>query len=148
MARTIERASIAARCNELTEVHVRRWMDELLESTGQSPVRNITVRSFASDWLKGKRLVVNHATARRYERAIELFLVGLGVRADKPLGGITPADIATYRDARLSENVAGATLGQYIKAVRSLLGSARRQGLILTNPAEALEMPRSRAHHL
>jgi len=146
VARTIERASIAARCNELTEVHVRRWMDELLESTGQSPVRNITVRSFASDWLKGKRLVVNHATARRYERAIELFLVGLGVRADKPLGGITPADIATYRDARLSENVAGATLGQYIKAVRSLLGSARRQGLILTNPAEALEMPRSRAH--
>jgi integrase len=146
VARTIERASGAARCNELTEVHVRKWMDELLESTGQSPVRNVTVRSFALDWLKGKRLVVNHATARRYERAVELFLGELGARADKPLGSVTASDIAAYRDARLRENVAGATLGQYIKAVRSMLGSARRQGLLLTNPAEAIEMPRNRAH--
>jgi integrase len=146
VARTVEKAAQAARCNELTEAHVRKWMDELLESTGQSPVRNITVRSFAADWLSGKRLVVNHATARRYEHAVELFLSGLGARADKPLGGITPADIAAYRDARLEEKVAGATLGQYIKAIRSLLGSARRQGLLLTNPAEAVEMPRERAH--
>src|SRR5215468_11620716 len=37
--------------------------------------------------------------------------------ADKPLSGITASDIATYRDARLKENVAGGTLGQYIKDV-------------------------------
>jgi integrase len=146
VARTLEKAASAARRNELTEVHVRRWMDELLESTGQSPVRNITVKSFALDWLRSKRLVVNHASARRYESAIELFLSGLGARADKPLGGVTASDLAAYRDARLEEKVAGATLAQDIKAVRSMFGSARRQGLILSNPAEAIEMPRERAH--
>ena len=146
VARTLEKAALAARRNELTESHVRKWMDELLESTGQFPVRNITVRSFAFDWLKSKRLVVNHATARRYESALELFLKGLGTRADKPLGSVTAGDIAAYRDARLSEHVAGATLAQDVKAIRSLLSSARRQGLILCNPAEAIELPRGRAH--
>jgi integrase len=146
VARTLERAAVAARRNELTESHVRKWMDELLESTGQSPVRNVTLRSFANDWLVGKRLTVSHAQARRYQRALELFLGGLGARADKPITGVIASDIATYRDARLAENIAGGTLSHYIKAIRSLFTSARRQGLVLTNPAEVIELPRKRAH--
>jgi integrase len=146
VARTLERAAQAARANELTETHVRKWMDELLESTGQSPVHNITVRSFSNDWLAGKRLTVSHAAARRYERALRLFLEGLGARADKPIAGVTVSDIAAYRDARLKENVAGGTLSHYIKAIRSMLAAARRHGLILINPAEALELPRKRTH--
>src|SRR5262249_4517791 len=109
-------------------------------------VRNVTLRSFANDWLAGKRLSVSHAAARRYERACELFLGGLGARADKPLAGVTASDVAAYRDARLAENVAGGTLANYIKVIRSLFTSARRQGLVLTNPAEAIELPRKRAH--
>src|SRR5262249_47481203 len=101
VARTLERAAQAARANELTESHVRKWMDELLESTGQSPARNVTVRNFCDDWLAGKRLSVSHAAARQYERACELFLSGLAARALKPLAGITASDIAAYRDARL-----------------------------------------------
>jgi integrase len=144
--RTLERATRAARQDQLTESHVRKWMDELLESTGQSPVRNSTLRSFANDWLSGKRLTVSNAAARRYERALELFIGGLGARALKPLAGVTAADIAAYRDARLAENVSGGTLAHYIKAIRSLFNSARRQGLVLTNPAEAIELPRQRRH--
>jgi transposase-like protein len=148
VARTLERAAQAARRNELTESQVRKWMDELLESTGQSPVRNVTVRSFCAEWLKGKQLSVSHAAARRYERALALFLEGLGARADKPLAGVTTSDIAAYRDARLAEHVAGGTLAHYIKAVRSMFTSARRQGLVLSNPAEAIDLPRKRAHEL
>jgi integrase len=146
VARTLERASRAARQNELTESHVRRWMDELLESTGLSPVRNVTVRSFCNDWLAGKQLTVSHGAARQYERALELFLGELGTRADKPLSSVTASDIAAYRDARLAENVSVGTLLHYLKAIRSLFTSARRQGLVLINPAEAVELPRKRAH--
>src|SRR5215510_13248638 len=67
VARTLERAAKAARDNTLTETRVRQWMDELLEATGQSPVRNVTVRSFASDWLAGKRLTVSRKATLRYE---------------------------------------------------------------------------------
>jgi hypothetical protein len=48
VARTLERAYLAARANELTETHVRKWMDELLESTGQSPVRRRSTRWWQS----------------------------------------------------------------------------------------------------
>jgi integrase len=109
-------------------------------------VRNTTVQSFCDSWLAGKRLSVSHATARRYERALSLFITELGARAFKPLAGVTASDIAAYRDARLAENVAGGTLRHYIKAIRSLFSSARRQGLVLVNPAEAIELPRKRAH--
>lgn len=146
VSRTLERATRAARQDQLTESHVRKWMDELLESTGQSPVRNSTLRSFCDEWLSNKRLTVSHAGARRYERALELFIGQLGARALKPLAGVTAADIAAYRDARLAENVSGGTLEHYIKAIRSLFNSARRQGLVLTNPAEAIELPRKRTH--
>jgi hypothetical protein len=101
-------------------------VDELLESTGLSPVRNVTLRSFCLEWLAGKRLTVSHAAARRYQRALELLLQGVGLRADKPPSGVTVSDIAAYRDARLRENVAGGTLTHYIKAVRSMFNSARR----------------------
>src|SRR5262249_25116595 len=111
-----------------------------------SPVRNVTTRSFCEEWLAGKRLTVSHAAARRYERALELLLEEGGLRADKPLSCITASDIAAYRDARIAENVAGGTLAHYIQAVRSMFNSARRQGLILTNPAEAVELPRKRTH--
>jgi integrase len=146
VARTLERAERAAHLGELTEARVRKWLDEMLESTGLSPVRNVTLRSFCDEWLAGKRLTVSHAAARRYGRALELLLQGVGLRADKPLSCITGSDIAAYRDARLGENVAGGTLAHYIKAVRSMFNSARRQGLILTNPAEAIELPRKRMH--
>jgi integrase len=77
---------------------------------------------------------------------LELFFEEVGWRADKALAGITAADIAAYRDARLAQNVAAGTLAHYIKAIRSLFNSARRQGLVLTNPAEAIELPRKRMH--
>jgi integrase len=146
VARTLERAAKAARADELTETRVRKWLDELLESTGLSPVRNTTARSFCGEWVAGKRLTVSHGAARRYERALKLFLEGLGLRANKPLSGVTASDVAAYRDARLKEDIAGGTLSHYIKAVRSMFNSARRQGLILTNPAEAIELPRKRRH--
>jgi integrase len=145
-ARTLERAIQAARQGELTETRVRKWLDEMLESTGLSPVRAATVRSFFEEWLSGKRLSVTPAAARRYERALKLFIEGLGMRADKPLSGITASDLAAYRNARLTENVASGTLAHYLKAVRSMFATAKRQGLVAINPAEAIDTPRKRMH--
>jgi hypothetical protein len=146
VARTLERAAKTARQDELTEAHVRKWMDELLETTGLSPVRSFTVRAFCAEWLAGKRPRVGQATAVRLTRALRLLVEGLGPRADKPLSSLTSSDIAAYRNARQRENVSTGTLFHYVKIVRSMLSAARRQGLILTNPAEAVELPRRRAH--
>jgi integrase len=146
VARLLERTAAATRRGELTEAKARMWVDEMLESTGLAAVRRDSVRDFANMWLAGKGLSVTPGIMRRYKRALKLFLEGLDQRALKPLSAVTPADIAAYRDARMAEAIAPGTLHHYLKIVRSIFATARRQGLVLTNPAEAIDLPRLRTN--
>jgi hypothetical protein len=142
VARALEKVSRTARAGELTESKTRAWFNELLSSTGLAAARHDSVRDFALQWLASKRLSVSAASAIRYERAITLFLDSLGSRADKPIASVTPADIVAYRDQRMRDAIAGGTLHHYLKIIRAVFTSARRQGLILSNPAEAVDLPR------
>jgi integrase len=142
VARALERASRTARAGELTESKTRAWFNEMLSSTGLAAARHDSVRDFARQWLASKRLSVSAASAIRYERALTLFLDSLGPRADKPIASVTPADIVAYRDERMLSGISGGTLRHYLKIIRAVFTSARRQGLILSNPAEAIDLPR------
>jgi integrase len=144
VARALEKTSRAARTGELTESKTRAWFNEMLTGAGLAAARHDSVRDFAGQWLAGKRLSVSSETARRYERALELFCEGLGPRADKPISAVTPGDVALYRNARMEERIAAGTLHHFLKIVRSMLAAARRQGLIVSNPGEAIDMPRSK----
>jgi integrase len=141
VARALERISRTARAGELTESKTRAWFNEMLTGTGLAAARHDSVRDFALQWLEGKRLSVSAGSAIRYRSAITLFLDGLGSRADKPISSVTPADIVAYRDERMRSGIAGGTLHHYLKIVRAVFTSARRQGLMLSNPAEAIDLP-------
>jgi integrase len=142
IARALERVSRTARAGELTEAKTRGWFNEMLTGAGLAAARHDSVRDFALQWLANKRLSVSAGSAIRYSSAITLFLDGLGPRADKPISSVTPTDIGAYRDERMRSGIAGGTLHHYLKIVRAVFTSARRQGLILSNPAEAVESPR------
>jgi integrase len=142
VARALEKASRSARAGELTEAKTRTWFNEMLEGTGLAAARHDSVRDFALQWLASKRLSVSAGSAIRYQRALTLFLNSLGSRADKPISSVTPADIVAYRDGRMCSGIAPGTLHHYLKIIRAVFTSARRQGLILSNPAEAVELPR------
>jgi integrase len=71
------------------------------------------------------------------------FCTSLGTKADKALSALVPADIATFQATRCLEVSAGTALLD-LKIVRSVLDSARRQGLIPSNPAEAIDLPVNR----
>jgi integrase len=63
----------------------------------------------------------------------------LGARAEINLRAVLPSDI---RDARESERASGksaATLNDFLGTLRSAFDEARRQGLIIHNPAEAVK---------
>jgi integrase len=142
VARALERAGEAARAGELTEVAVRKLFDDLLASIGQRPLRNETAREMFLSWLAGKELSTKPAVYTHYKRAAWRFLKFLGERADKPLAGIQPSDIAAYRDHRLGrDGVSTGTLILDLKILRSIFRVAQRQGLILHSPAEAVELP-------
>jgi integrase len=143
IARALEKASEQARGSELTEARVRKLLDDVLESVGEGPVRSVSVRSFATTWLTNKQPSVRPNVLRLYRRALERFCDCLGAKADKNLASLTPSDIAAFQVARTSEVASGTALLD-LKTVRSVLDNARRQGLIPSNPAEAIDLPVNR----
>lgn len=143
VCRAIERANEKARAGELTEAVVRKLLDEVMDGVGSDPVRSVSVRAFTETWLGYKQPKVRPGVLRLYRRALERFCDGLGAKADKPLASLIPADIAAFQATRTAEVSAGTALLD-LKTLRSALGSARRQGLILTNPAEAIDLPTNR----
>ena len=145
ICRALERATEQARAGELTEIRVRKLLDDVLESIGQSPVRSESVRSFFNHWLAGKRISVKASVARQYTSTVIDFLASLGDKADRPLAGVVARDVAAYRDLRLATGISAGTLEHDLTCIRSVLASACNQGLILHNPAKAVERPKHRA---
>jgi site-specific recombinase XerC len=66
----------------------------------------------------------------------------LGERADKPLSGLAPRHIESFITARTKAGLAPATVSLHGKVLRTALNSARRQGLLSTNPCEAVDLPK------
>jgi integrase len=67
-------------------------------------------------------------------------LAHLDKRADRPLSSLTPRDIELFRNEQAREGKSPTTVNLAIKTLRIPLNLARRQGLILSNPAEAVEL--------
>jgi integrase len=143
VAHALEKVSRTARAGELTESKTRAWFNEMLTGAGLAAARHDSVRGFALQWLASKRLSVKCPIGNSLRtRPYALLLDSLGPRVDKPISSVTPADIVAYRDERMRDAIAGGTLHHYLKIIRAVFTSARRQGLILSNPAEAVDLPR------
>lgn len=137
----LEAAADKARAGQLVESQARKILDDILESVGEGPIRQKTIREFFLHWLSGKELAKKPSTYSRYKKAITEFLETLGDRADRSLAALGPSDIEVFRDERTEQGVSSATVRLDLKLVRSVLSTARRQGLILHNPAEAVDLP-------
>ena len=145
VARTLERATQKARAGELTEATIRKFLSDVLESVGESPLRTETVRAFFASWLEDKAGSTKPAVYRLYTQVSGHFLAFLGPRADKALSGVTPRDISAWRTQRLSSGgVSSGTLLVELKILKSAFSSARRQGLLLSSPADAIALPRTK----
>lgn len=135
-----EKAARMAQGGTLTEVHSRKLISDILESTGQSPLESPSVRVFLDDWLKSKAATTAKATARRYGDVLKAFLTTLGDRAGMPLSGIVPRDVQAFRDKEIKEGKSNKTANMVVKTLRIALNSARKQGMLISNPAEAVDL--------
>ena len=71
------------------------------------------------------------------------FLGALGKRSGQPLSALTPRDIEAFRGwCASSRGCSPVTVSQDLKIVRSILEQARKQGIIVSNPAASVESPR------
>ena len=79
----------------------------------------------------------------RYAKASNEFVKHLGIRADKPLSSLAPQHVESFVTMRCKLGLSPTTVRLDAKVLRAALNRARRQGLISTNPAEAIELPDS-----
>jgi len=104
-------------------------------------IQSASIKSHFDGWLASKRARKAEATGERYGMAANAFLKTLGKRVSLPLTSLTARDVEKFLDSRTAENLSPATLNLDVKIIGGALNAARRQGLIPTNPAEAVELP-------
>jgi len=136
---TFINASQRAVTGELTEATAREMLSQILEATGQSALRSETTENFFRSWAESKAKSKADGTAKRYAKTVASFLEYLGTKATRPLGAVTSKDIEGYRDLQITEGKAETTANMEVKTLRIVFNLARRQGIILTNPTEAVD---------
>jgi site-specific recombinase XerD len=99
------------------------------------------VKDFMNQWLASKVARKSKSTSARYGVAVAEFLASLGNRTAKPLTSLTTSDVDRFLNYRTDKKLAPRTMVLDMKIIGAALNHARRQGIITTNPAEAVELP-------
>jgi len=137
-----ERAEKMAGAGTLTEAQARNILNGILEraATGET-LRSPSVADFFRQWLTGKEATKAVGTSARYAISVNEFLEHLGDHARKPLSSLAPQHVESFVALRCNAGLSPTTVRLDAKILRTALNRARRQGLIPTNPAEAVDLP-------
>jgi integrase len=139
--RILEEAGAMALKGTLNEASAHSLLNRITEAATGESLRQATVEQWFRGWLKEKSGSRTKGTAVRYEGIIDAFLKSLSAaKRAMPLAALAFADIQKFRDQLLAGGRTAVTANIAIKVLRSPLNVARRQGLISSNPAEAVEM--------
>ncbi len=126
-----------------TATHAQTLLNKILEAGNQAPISQTTVADFLTSWANSKAVSKAKGTAVRYQHTVKTFLAYLGKRSTMNLSGLVPSDFESFRDHQIKEGKSAATANMVIKTLRIPFNLARRQGLLLTNPAEAVDLLRA-----
>ena len=136
-----ERSSQLGRDRILTESLSREIIGGILERTTGESLRQVTLREFMAEWLRGKTHSRQEGTAARYLTTVGRFTKSMDAKADAPIAAITTRDCQKFYDDLMAQDLAPATMRCEMKIVAGVFNLARQQGLISTNPASAIELP-------
>ena len=142
VAMEFERASKLGRAGNLVEAQAREVLRDIMKRADMGEtLQTVSIKSHFDTWLASKRARSADSTGERYGMAVTGFLDTLGNRASKNLTSLTAADVQRFLDHRTGKGLAPKTVNVDVKIIRGALNAARRQGLIPTNPAKAVELP-------
>ena len=141
VAEAFEVAARKAKAGELTQVAILKSMGELMERTTGEKLNVVTVRDFFAEWIQSKGTVGRaKGTISRYRPILTGFLSYIGERrAAASIGSITPSEVERFRDTQLAEGKGATTANFAVNILRSVFATARRKGVALSNPADAVE---------
>jgi integrase len=125
---------------KLLESQANKLLGQILVlGTGEGlTIRTLT--EFCSAWIESKSTTKASGTTLRYRGVVQNFLKFVGNRKAKAnIAAITPRDVQKFRDEEVRQGKTQSTANIGLKVLRSVFNTARRQGLITSNPAEAVE---------
>jgi len=133
-------ATQRAATGDFSESVARGVLNQILDAAGHSPMQGDSVRDFLLAWATSKETTKASGTGKRYRHTVEEFITHLGTKADHPLSSVLPRDIEAFRDLQVKLGKSACTANLEVKTLRIPFNQARRQGLILSNPGEAVEL--------
>jgi integrase len=102
-----------------------------------------SVRIYCQNWLVPRKAETSIATYARYERTLKRFLDFLGGNAERDLNEVTGVQITAFRDFRLGQ-AATRTANLDLKIIKMVFRSARLEGYLWQDPAEAVKTVKNR----
>jgi len=137
-----ERAATLARADEFTASTALEYFAAILRETTGERLNVPRLSDYIESWLEGKRTLAKaQSSIGRYKGVLKAFRLSLPEkRRNALLASITPLEIEHFRDLEKASGKGATTTNFGVKVLRGLFNSARRKGLIMTNPAEAVEL--------
>jgi hypothetical protein len=118
----------------LTESHCRKVIAQMYERTVGEPLHFRTAREYLAEWVESKKNETELRAYWKYRQIVDEFLAHVGVKADRLLWEITPADIRSWRDALKRKGLAAPTVNHAIKILQMPFKAAHDAGYIEINP--------------
>ena len=118
----------------LTESQCRNVIAQMYERTIGEPLHFRTAREYLAEWIESKKNEVDLRAYWKYFQIVHEFLTYIGVKADRLLREITPADVRSWRDALKKKGLAAPTVNGAIKVLRMPFKAAHDLGYIEINP--------------
>lgn len=135
-----EEANKLAKQNRLSMSIARKGMNTILESVGRAAIDEVRASDYLREWygryMEG--VAAKKTTYERYKGIAESFLESLGDNAAMPIETLEIRDVEYFKARQIKEGKAAKTINTMIKILRIPFNQARRQGIILTNPAEGV----------
>jgi integrase len=137
-----ERSDKLAGAGSLVEAQAQKILKDIMERAGTGDtLRTPGISSWLKEWVATKEANKAASTAVRYKQIVNGFIEHLGNRGSRPLSAVTARDIESFLAKRKKAGCSPTTINLDGKILRTAFNKARREGLITTNPAEAVDLP-------
>ena len=134
-------AKLAGR-RELVQAAAVRVLDEMMVATIGEELKRDSIRDYLRNWMRepGKHGERSDSTLKAYKTQIDGFLEHLGdERSKASITSLTATEIEAWRNSELRSGKSPKTVNTAVGTLRAALDKAVRQGVILHNPAKAVD---------
>jgi len=139
IAGEFDEAARQAAAGRFVETRARKFIADIYAMANADEMPTSTTADFFKSWLKRKQIEADDATHERYKGVVTQFLEHLDKKVKRDISHVSVADVAGFRDAAASRLAIG-SVNLMLKILRVAFASARRDGLIDSNPAERVQI--------